>query len=106
MQIKLSGIHETFRLLSKEVTKASESQLQTAGGHILSDLVAATPVDTGVAAGGWTLATNRTSAVLENKVEYIEALNDGHSRQAPANFIEKVALKYGKPIGRIVVNTP
>jgi hypothetical protein len=106
MKIKISGIGATFKQLQKQVVKLSEKDLQAKGELILSDLQSVTPVDTGVAAAGWKLETHRTYVVLENNVEYIEALNDGHSKQAPANFVEQVALKYGKPIGRIVTNTP
>lgn len=49
-------------------------------------LVLNTPVDTGNARLGWTVDTN--AGVIENNVEYVEALNNGHSSQAPAGFIE------------------
>jgi hypothetical protein len=51
------------------------------------DLQSGTPVDTGRARRGWT----RTSEGSENRVPYINALDDGHSKQAP-NGIVKPAL--------------
>ena len=49
-------------------------------------LVQRTPVDTGRARGGWTVDTS--AGVIENNVEYVDALNAGHSKQAPAGWIE------------------
>lgn len=51
------------------------------------DLISGTPVDTGRARRGWT----RTKDGSENRVPYIDALDDGHSKQAP-NGIIKPAL--------------
>ena len=51
------------------------------------DLQSGTPVDTGRAKRGWT----RTKDGSTNRVPYIGALDDGHSKQAP-NGITKPAL--------------
>ncbi len=51
-------------------------------------VVLATPVDTGNARSGWTVDTSVPVPVVENNVEYIGALNRGHSKQAPAGFVE------------------
>lgn len=51
------------------------------------DLIAGTPVDTGRAKKGW----RRTDEGSENTVPYIDALDKGHSKQAP-NGIIKPAL--------------
>lgn len=61
------------------------------------DLILATPVDEGTARRGW-VATTPTKpfepGAVENNVEYIGKLNDGHSKQAPANFVENVVARY------------
>lgn len=49
-------------------------------------LVRKTPVDTGNARAGWSVDT--VAMTIENPVDYIDALNNGHSGQAPAGFIE------------------
>lgn len=49
-------------------------------------LVMATPVDTGQARQGWVVDTQ--AGTIENNVAHIEALNNGHSGQAAAGFIE------------------
>lgn len=63
------------------------------------DLKLATPVDTGRARGGWVSTAPSAPyqpGVVENNVEYIEALNNGHSQQAPANFIENVVERHNQ----------
>ncbi|THD35710.1 MAG: hypothetical protein E7773_10205 [Sphingomonas sp.] len=60
---------------------------------IFTDLTApppvGTPVDTGVARNGWQLDLSQPLAPeVYNDVVYINALNNGHSQQAPAGFIE------------------
>ena len=49
-------------------------------------LVMATPVDTGNARGSWTVDT--ATLTVQSDCEYMPALNNGHSGQAPAGFIE------------------
>lgn len=51
-------------------------------------VVLATPVDIGNARAGWTVDVASPIPVVENNVEYIGALNRGHSSQAPAGFVE------------------
>ena len=65
-----------------------------------TDLVLATPVDTGRARQGWEATTPTKvgdDGIVENNVPYIVNLNDGHSTQAPANFVEQVVQKHGGP---------
>jgi hypothetical protein len=74
--------------------------------QILRRLESVTPVDTGFAKASW-----KTEAALEgskicNNTPYIEYLNAGSSKQAPAFFIERVALEFGKPKGQIVTIVP
>ena len=49
-------------------------------------VVPVSPVDTGRFRAAWTVDT--TGGVIENNVEYGSALNAGHSKQAPAGFVE------------------
>ena len=60
-------------------------------------LVLATPVDTGRARAGWTVDTGPQDPVIENVVPYIGVLNDGHSQQAPAGFVEAEIDKATRP---------
>lgn len=61
------------------------------------DLKMATPVDTGRARNGW-ISTAPTVpyqvGIVENNVEYIGRLNNGHSKQAPKLFVENIVNRY------------
>lgn len=59
-------------------------------------LKAATPKDTGRASKGWSSTlTSEQVAQIRNDVPYIGFLNDGHSQQAPAYFVEQVLHRLG-----------
>jgi hypothetical protein len=62
------------------------------------ELRKATPVDTGEAKGGWKLepaVSVDDIARIENAVEHIVYLNDGHSQQAPRYFVEQTLMRLG-----------
>lgn len=80
MRVTVSGASENDHL--KALREIEEKLLLDLHGG----LVLATPVDTGRARAGWTVDT--TALVIENNVEYIGKLNEGHSKQAPAGFVE------------------
>jgi hypothetical protein len=84
------------KLISKEVSIIKDKKIQ----KLLSELKQATPVDTGKARDGWYF----TGSSIRNDVEYIDELNQGTSKQAPAYFIEKTVLAQTgiKPLGVIV----
>ena len=49
-----------------------------------------TPIDTGQARAGWEVEEKTNGNVwVENMVEYVQYLEDGHSRQAPNGFIQQ-----------------
>ena len=62
------------------------------------ELRKATPVDTGEAKDGWKLeraVSVDDIARIENAVEHIVYLNDGHSQQAPRYFVEQTLMRLG-----------
>ena len=67
---------------------------------ILNDLIYETPVDTGEARSGWKYRKTNKGFEIYNDVEHIVALNDGHSQQAPANFVEHTLMQHGKVMPR------
>ena len=69
---------------------------------MLRELVANTPIDTGRARASWSVPFSKGRAIVRNSVDYIGDLNEGSSKQAPAHFIESVAMRYGRPNGVIV----
>jgi hypothetical protein len=65
-------------------------------------LRASTPEDTGFAKSRWAITGVFPYFRVLNDAEYIEALNHGHSKQAPAFFVESIAMRFGRPLGNIV----
>jgi hypothetical protein len=81
------------------------SQLPKTAEEIQQAMAAATPKDTGEASRRWhveEMNTARGEFSVSNSIEYIGVLNAGHSKQAPRNFIEAEALKFGVAKGPIV----
>jgi len=100
MRIRLKGMQKTLDMVK---TRQSELIKDIKKNRLLiyvKQLKDATPVDTGNARDGWRVEDNE----IVNSVEYIEFLNDGHSDQAPARFIESTLLSNEevKPNGIIV----
>ncbi|WP_374321902.1 HK97 gp10 family phage protein [Brevundimonas sp.] len=57
---------------------------------LLGGLQMATPVDTGEARNSWQIETTTDQSVVHTSSPYMNKLNLGHSKQAPAGFIENV----------------
>ena len=103
---KLLNVKSELAKVKEAVAYKQEALLKDNSEKMLEDLKDVTPVDTGFARDSWKLVKdNRESVRITNSAEYIEHLNRGSSKQAPALFIEKTALKYGKPIGAITKTT-
>lgn len=101
LNMSLSNIEKEFKRISVEIDNASKVENTKTVFSLLNDLVLATPIDTGNARESWNLSVEK-DFIIKNDAEYIEYLNEGSSKQAPARFIESTALKYGKPLGMIV----
>lgn len=71
--------------LNAEMVKQARDKM---GLDLMAGLIQTTPVDTGRARAGWQLENEGDFAVVSNMVPYIGVLNDGHSQQAPAGFVE------------------
>ena len=97
------SIEIELRRLNMRINEQISEELRKASASMIAELRAATPVDTGHARDSWSArVTGDNKVVVENSVDYIEHLNEGSSKQAPAHFVERIALKYGKPVGVIV----
>jgi len=85
------------------IKKAIAKEVLARSNLMLQELKNATPVDTGNARDSWAISQDQNGIVrIANSTDYIDDLNRGTSKQAPSFFIEKVAIKYGKPVGVIV----
>lgn len=69
-----------------DISKLIDQVVQKTSLDLHGQLVLSTPVDTGNARAGWTV--DAKAGLIENNVEYVAALNNGTSKQAPAGFIE------------------
>ena len=90
--IKILGLSGLAKSLKAQKDKIIED--------LIEKLVDNTPIDTGEARLGW----HREGDAIVNRVEHINILNQGHSQQAPAYFVESTVMKTPalKPNGIIV----
>jgi hypothetical protein len=102
VKIALKGINSEFKKIEKEQNKEIQTKLLITANTMKADLVSKTPIDTGEARAGWSVIPGLFGPSIVNNVNHIEHLNNGHSKQAASLFIERTALKYGRPIGTIV----
>jgi len=103
IKIKILNIDNEFKKLNKDAKAKMRAKNLVLTEILKTELANATPVDTGLAKNSWILYPNiYGAATIENNVEYINRLNEGSSKQAPAHFIERIALKYGTPAGAVV----
>lgn len=101
MEMRFKGAKALFASLQAQLESTVQANLKKQSENLKDDLVKATPIDTGFARGEWKLLNKGASVEISNDAPYIQYLNNGTSRQAPANFIEKTALTYGTPLGSI-----
>lgn len=80
MRLTVTGLDKTEADLEAAIAETRDRLAVS----LLTELRAATPVGTGRARDGWHL----TETGLRNDVPYVERLNAGSSRQAPAGFVE------------------
>lgn len=83
----------TWQQAINDLKKTGESEVNNLIRDIAKDLRIETPKRSGRASRSWLTHGYRlgdTDVIIENKVPYIERLNEGHSKQAPAGFVEDV----------------
>jgi len=127
ISIKLLGVSETLESNDKEFIKTINQLNALQAFETLNALKAATPVDTGRARNSWILTekenefskgelggSNLLGAPSEDKVTplfitngtpYIESLNEGSSKQAPARFVEQTVLSKNYNIEGVLFET-
>jgi hypothetical protein len=103
IKISIKNVDSTLKSLDKQRTAMIDAHTDSETKSMLEELIESTPIDTGEARSGWKkYRVSPTSVVIANTVSYIQELNRGHSQQAPAHFVESVALRHGTPLGVIV----
>jgi len=125
ISIKVLGAAETFKSVDEELVETVNSLARIQGLDTVNELKKNTPVDTGRARNSWLLTSDKNSFIdaqggyssagtgqmgpvsnkdietlyITNGVPYIEDLNKGSSKQAPARFVESAVLKAFTPEG-------
>lgn len=67
----------------------SEDRIDTVAGMLKDKLYGRTPINTGKARAGWmTREFGNGNKWVANGVDYVQYLNEGTSKQAPAGYIE------------------
>lgn len=85
-----NSANATRRQLAQEISK----DLGQFTAELVKNLRIETPKRSGRAASSWTASTkpgydNYNTVVTQNTVPYIQRLNEGYSKQAPAGYVEK-----------------
>lgn len=106
MKVVWKGIDSTFKMINRQFTSITEEQMRRRLASMLLLLEAATPKDTGFASSRWEVSGIFPRFRVSNDASYIEFLNRGSSKQAPAFFVESIALRFGKPLGVIATVMP
>lgn len=83
--IKIEGLDATMKDLETTVSQFQSFVANT----FKSEVTPRTPIDTGRARRGWQIRQQGSGPSIENRVPYIERLERGYSRQAPAGFVKQ-----------------
>jgi len=103
ISFKVNGVAKEFKRVREEFSKEEKKKLRLICNILVQELRDNTPEDTGFAKAQWKLVENKYNRiVIKNEAPYIRHLNMGSSKQAPRYFIERTALKYGRPVGAVV----
>lgn len=89
-KIDLSDLTGNLNIEAELTDQAVSDARKKLGLDLLAGLQLATPVDTGEARNSWQLESTDDETVVQTSSPYMNRLNNGHSKQAPAGFIENV----------------
>jgi len=102
ISLEVVNFDRELKRIEEEIRQLSNIEIEERIDYATDQLRIVTPVDTGKARKGWfnrkfknVLNRRFSEGVIENPVEYVPALNQGHSKQAPRYFIEQVLSKIG-----------
>lgn len=100
ISLEIVNFKQELARVEREVQQIANNDIKSKVDFAVKTLRVVTPVDTGEARSGWEDRTymgfdGYLDGTILNKVEHIEYLNRGHSKQAPSYFIEQVLIKIG-----------
>jgi len=86
--------------IKKDFKKEVDDSVESRTAFATEALARVTPIDTGYARSRWVYdikeINNEIVGVITNDADYIEYLNQGSSKQAPAFFIERTLIAIGE----------
>ena len=100
VSIEIVNFDQELKRIEEEIANLANLKIDERIDYAEKNLKIVTPVDTGKARAGWSSSKKYDKygfreGLVFNKVDYIDILNKGHSRQAPRYFIEQVLIKIG-----------
>lgn len=79
----VTGIEAAIR----EIQRVVEREIREYADDVQTVARAKTPIKTGNARRNWRKASRKDGFEVENRVPYIERLNEGYSKQAPRGIV-------------------
>lgn len=101
VSLEVVNFQQEMDRIENEFKSLANKEIEELIKYGTNQLKIVTPVDTGEARLGWfeEIERNRyggfSGGAIINEVKHITVLNQGHSQQAPAYFIEQVLTKIG-----------
>jgi hypothetical protein len=101
VSLDIVNFKQEMQRIEEEMTVLANEDITFLIKYGTEQLRTVTPVDTGKARKGWEFKLDlkdgrgyKTGTIL-NRVDYIDTLNNGHSKQAPRYFIEQTLTRIG-----------
>lgn len=99
ISLEVIDFKKAMKELEAEVLERGTLEIHQKIDFATEQLKKVTPVDSGKARQGWQnkkyKSLGQQAGEITNEVEYIDVLNNGHSKQAPRYFIEQVLSRIG-----------
>lgn len=100
VNLEVIGFEAEMKRIQREFKALANKGIENRVEFATQSLKVVTPKDTGRASKGWKNKTYKGAdgyldGSINNDVEYISYLNNGHSKQAPRYFIEQVLTTIG-----------
>ena len=88
INIDITKFEKDIEKAGKNINDVLNSSVKKIAVDTESNLKQITPVDTGRARSGWNTVEVNKGYKISNNVPYINKLNNGYSKKAPANFVQ------------------
>src|SRR5690554_4306775 len=88
IKIDTKKFEKELEKAGKDIKKTINQAIKKTVFDAEAELKARTPVDIGTAQGAWKTTPTEDYYIISNNIDYIERLNNGYSKQAPANFVQ------------------